>query len=75
MYELSGWGEPVASPDWGARERVSVSLPAGMVRILRSRARAQGISVNALLDRLLHEALALPGDPESERVGMYAVAD
>ena len=32
-----------------------------LVRILRSRARAQGITMDVLLDRLLHEALAMPG--------------
>lgn len=74
MYELSDWGRPVANVDWGARERLTAQLPHSLVRVLRSRARAQGVSLNTLIDRLLHEALALPG-PEAERVGVAASLD
>lgn len=75
MYELSDWGRPAASPEWGARERLTAQLPQSLVRVLRSRARAQGVSVNTLIDRLLHEALDLPGAPESERVGVVVAFD
>lgn len=74
MYELSGWGQPVNSPDWGARERLTAQLPHSLVRVLRSRARAQGVSLNTLIDRLLHDALALPG-PENARAGVVVGVD
>lgn len=60
MYEMADWGRPVSAPEWGARERLTAQLPLSLVRVLRSRARAQGVSVNTLIDRLLHEALAIP---------------
>lgn len=59
MYELSDWGQPVSPSEFASRERLSTQLPHSLVRILRSRARAQGISLNDLIDRLLHEALAM----------------
>lgn len=65
MYEQSDWGRPVAAPEWGARERLTAQLPQTLVRVLRSRARAQGVSVNTLIDRLLHEAMAIPFDPDA----------
>lgn len=68
MYELSNWGRPVDPPEWGPRERLTAQLPQALVRVLRSRARAQGISVNLLVDRLLHQALALPS-AEAARAG------
>lgn len=75
MYELSGWGQPVSNPEWGARERLSTQLPHHLVRILRSRARAQGVSLNTLIDRLLHEALDIPGESVAERTGVGAGFD
>ncbi|MEE9298485.1 MAG: hypothetical protein V3V29_05560 [Acidimicrobiia bacterium] len=60
MYELSDWGQPVAPSEFASRERLITQLPHGLVRVLRSRARAQGVSLNVLIDRLLHEALAMP---------------
>lgn len=68
MYELADWGAPVAPPEVTQREKIIAQLPHGLVRVLRSRARGQGISLNTLLDRLLHEAVALPYRPASERI-------
>jgi hypothetical protein len=70
MYELSGWGRPVSNPEWGSRERLTTQLPHSLVRVLRSRARAQGVSLNTLIDRLLHEALDIPGEVAAERAGV-----
>jgi len=75
MYELSDWGSPVANPEWGARERINAQLPPGLVRVLRSRARAQGVSLNTLVDRLLHQALSMPALPEAEQMGAVVGID
>ncbi len=67
MYELSDWGRPLAAREFGNRERLTTQLPHGLLRVLRSRAQAQGVSLNVLIDRLLHEAVALPSRHEAER--------
>jgi len=67
MYELSDWGRPLAPQEFSNREKLTTHLPPGLVRVLRSRARAQGVSLNMLIDRLLHEAIALPSRHEAER--------
>ncbi len=74
MYQLSDWGRPVAPRDWGSRERLTAQLPQSLVRVLRSRARAQGVSLNILVDRLLHQALAMPTGPEAEQAGAKVAA-
>lgn len=63
MYELADWGQPVP-PDWDhPRERLETRLPANLVRVLRSRARAEGVSMSVLVHRLLSEAMGLSGGP------------
>ena len=70
MYELADWGQPVA-PDWTEpRERLDARLPVHLVRVLRSRARAEGVSMSVLVHRLIIEAMDLPettghGEPAS----------
>ena len=62
MYELADWGRP-APAEWSQpRERVEVKLPAGMVRVLRGRARAEGISMSVLMQRLVAGALNLDSE-------------
>jgi len=57
MYELADWGSPVP-PEWASpRERLDTRLPAGFVKLLRSRARAEGVTVSVLVHRLLSEAM------------------
>jgi len=57
MYELADWGQPVA-PDWEhPRERLDARLPANLIRVLRSMARAEGVSVSVLVHRLLSDAI------------------
>jgi len=57
MYELADWGRPLA-PDWTEpRERLDARLPVHLVRVLRSRARAEGVSMSVLVHRLLTEAM------------------
>jgi len=75
MYELSDWGRPVAPPELTNRERLAVQLPHSLVRVLRSRARAQGVSLNVLIDQALHEALALPRRHGAAPVGAVAAFD
>ena len=75
MYELPDWGSPMAAPEASNREKVTAHLPYSLVRVLRSRARAQGVSLNVLVDRLLHEAMAIPSRHESERLAGVAVFD
>lgn len=59
MYELADWGRP-APAEWAEpRERIDVRLPAGLVRVLRSRARAEGVSLSILLERFAREAMHL----------------
>jgi len=68
MYDLADWGRPVA-PEWEEpRERLDARLPVHLVRVLRSRARAEGVSMSVLVHRLISEAMDLPattaaGDP------------
>lgn len=60
MYELADWGTPVA-PEWSEpRERLDTRLPVGLIRVLRSRARAEGVSVSTLVHRLLARAMDMP---------------
>jgi predicted HicB family RNase H-like nuclease len=68
MYELADWGTPMAPPEVLQREKIIAQLPHGLVRVLRSRARGQGVSLNTLIDRLLHEAVSLPARHDTERV-------
>lgn len=59
MYELADWGQPVA-PEWEQpMERFDARLPASLIRVLRRRARSEGVSVSALMHRLLTEALGV----------------
>lgn len=59
MYELADWGRP-APAEWAEpRERIDVRLPTGLVRVLRSRARAEGVSLSILLERFAREAMHL----------------
>jgi hypothetical protein len=61
MYELADWGRPLA-PDWTEpRERLDARLPVHLVRVLRSRARAEGVSMSVLVHRLITEAMGLDG--------------
>jgi predicted HicB family RNase H-like nuclease len=75
MYELSDWGSPVAPPEFTNREKLITQLPHSLVRILRSRARVQGVSLNMYIDQLLHEALSLPSRHESERATVGSAFD
>jgi len=75
MYELSDWGSPVASPEFTNRETLTTQLPSSLVRILRSRARLQGVSLNAFIDQLLHEALSLPSRHATERATVGSTFD
>jgi hypothetical protein len=68
MYELADWGTPVEPAELAQRERLTMSLEHTLVRVLRSRARAQGVTTDALLDRILHEALSMPGHRQHPRV-------
>lgn len=59
MYELADWGRP-APAEWAdARERLDIRLPLGLTRVLRSRARAEGVSLSVLIERLTREAMHL----------------
>lgn len=61
MYELADWGRPVPA-DWDEpRERIDVRLPLTLVRLLRSRARAEGVSMSVLLERYARDAMHLAG--------------
>ena len=51
MYELSDWGSPEAPPEFTNREKLVTQLPHSLVRVLRSRARVQGISLNVFIDQ------------------------
>lgn len=68
MYDLADWGRPLAPPEFSRTEKLTTQLPHSLVRVLRSRARARGVSINTLIERLLHDALALPSHLEAERV-------
>lgn len=74
MYELADWGQPIAPAALSQRERLTMHLEHTLVRILRSRARAQGITMDALLDRMLNEALEMPGHRQHPAV-VGAVVD
>ena len=51
------WGDPRPA-DWaGPRETLSTRLPPDLVREVRARARAQGISVSAMVHLLLEVSL------------------
>ncbi len=75
MYELSDWGRPMAPPEFNNRERLAVQLPHGLIRVLRSRARAQGVSLNVLIDQVLHDALSLPIRQGVEETSVLAAFD
>jgi predicted HicB family RNase H-like nuclease len=75
MYELSDWGRPMAPPEVTNRERVTTQLPHSLIRVLRSRARVQGVSLNVFIDQLLHEALSLPSRHETERATVGSAFD
>lgn len=75
MYELSDWGSPVAPPEFIDREKLTTRLPHSLVRVLRSRARVQGVSLNVFIDQLLHQALALPDRHESDRATFGSAFD
>jgi hypothetical protein len=67
MYELANWGTPV-EPEWSEpRERLEARLPTHLVRVLRSRARAEGVSMSALLHRLIARSLDMPAPGTSHR--------
>lgn len=60
MYDLADWGTPVRQ-DWAQqRERMTARLPSSLVRVIRSRARAQGVSTQTMMQQLLCEALGVP---------------
>ena len=57
MYELVDWGQPAPS-DWMApSERFETRLPVELVRLLRRRARIEGVSLRELVQRILSEAV------------------
>ncbi len=59
MYDTVDWGSP-APPEWSRPgERIDLNLPATLIRVLRSRARAEGVSVSVLVQRLVSGALNL----------------
>jgi predicted DNA binding CopG/RHH family protein len=65
MYDLADWGSPVRQ-DWAQqRERMAARLPSSLVRVIRSRARAQGVSTQAMVQQLLSEALGVSNVPHS----------
>lgn len=51
------WGDPRPAEWTGPRETLSARLPVDMVRALREQAHAEGLSVSALLHRLLDGAV------------------
>lgn len=59
MYELADWGSPAPAESTHVRERIDIRLPVGLVRVLRSRARAEGVSLSLLLERFTREAMHL----------------
>lgn len=66
MYEFSDWGEP-APADWREpRDRIDVRLPAGLIRVLRARARSEGVTVSDLVTRFVREAMHLAPVGRSE---------
>ncbi len=75
MYELSDWGRPMAPPEVTNREKLTTQLPHSLIRVLRSRARVQGVSLNVFIDQLLHEALSLPSRHETERATVGSAFD
>lgn len=63
MYDVADWGSPVQQ-DWSLqRERVTTRLPISLVRVIRSRARAQGVSTQVMMQQLLADALGYSGSP------------
>ena len=75
MYELADWGRPMAPPESTNREKLTVHLPHSLVRVLRSRARAQGVSLDVIIDQVLHDALALPRRHGTEQTSVVAAFD
>jgi hypothetical protein len=66
MYELADWGRPMA-PEWAQpMERIDARLPGSLIRLLRRRARGEGVSISALMTRLLTEALGVKGGGSRE---------
>ena len=75
MYELADWGRPMAAPEVTNREKLTVHLPHSLVRVLRSRARVQGVSLDVIIDRVLHDALTVPHRHGTEQVSVLAAFD
>lgn len=59
MYELADWGQPMAAEWQQPMERFDARLPSSLIRVLRRRARAEGVSVSVLVHRLLTEAMGV----------------
>ena len=73
MYELANWGTPI-EPEWTEpRERLEARLPTHLVRVLRSRARAEGVSLSTLVHRMLARSLDMPAPGTSHREPMTVV--
>jgi hypothetical protein len=73
MYELANWGTPI-EPEWTEpRERLEARLPTNLVRVLRSRARAEGVNMSTLVHRLLARSLDMPAPGSSHREPMTVV--
>ena len=59
MNELADWGRP-APPEWSEpRQHVDIRLPSNLVRVLRSRARTENVSLSIVVERFVREAMHL----------------
>ncbi len=59
MYELADWGRPAPPEGSEPRERLDIRLPANLVRVLRSRARSENVSLSLLVERFARAAMHL----------------
>jgi hypothetical protein len=57
MYELADWGRPAPAEWTEPRERIDVRLTPSLVRVLRSRARSENVSVSVVVERFVREAM------------------
>jgi len=57
MYELADWGRPAPAEWTEPRERVDVRLPPSLVRVLRSRARSENVSLSVVVERFVRDAM------------------
>lgn len=66
VHRSVDWGEPQPAEWVGGSEILSVRVPVDVARAVRARARTAGVSVNAMMHRLL--ATAMYGHKGIDRV-------